>query len=137
MNCRSKIPTVTFQKYVICLSEFAIFNPTHQKLVVCSAYLLVLYPVLVLYLVRSLCFIPSPRFIPPSPPKVLVLYPVRILYPTPPQSPRFIPSQQSVVCSPYFTLTGSVFQLCLAVCSQLNNNECENIQNGHTGLPKT
>ena len=128
------------------------FNPTHQKLVVCSAYLLVLYPVLVLYLVRSLCFIPSPRFIPvrspcfipsprfippSSPCKVLVLYPVRILYPPPPppQSPRFIPSRQSVVRSPYFTLTGSVFQLCLAVCSQLNNNECENIQNGHTRLP--
>ena len=130
------------------------FNPTHQKLVVCSAYLLVLYPVLVLYLVRSLCFIPSPRFIPvrspcfipsprfipPSPPPKPSFHTQSVFYtpphpPPPPQSPRFIPSRQSVVRSPYFTLTGSVFQLCLAVCSQLNNNECENIQNGHTRLP--
>ena len=124
------------------------FNPTHQKLVVCSAYILVLYPVLVLYLVRSLCFIPSPRFIPvrspcfipsprfipPSPPQSPRFIPSPHFIP-PPQSPRFIPSRQSVVRSPYFTLTGSVFQLCLAVCSQLNNNECENIQNGHTRLP--
>ena len=99
------------------------FNPTHQKLVVCSAYLLVLYPVLVLYLVRSLCFIPSPRFIPVrSPCFIPSPHFIPPSPPPPPQSPRFIPSRQSVVRSPYFTLTGSVFQLCLAVCSQLNNN---------------